>query len=549
MPDPPRSGLTSALRGIWERNRDLLRNAGSLAATTGLTSLFGFIYWVVAARDFSPQAVGYGSAAVAAMTLLGTIGEFGLGTMLIGELPKRHDAEGLALASIIIAGIGSLILGIAFPFVAGAFGAHYPQLSGSVFRVTLFGVGVALIGMTIVFDDATLGLLRGGVMLTRNLAMSVLKLALLPVAAIVLHDALGVGLVWAWVIGTLASVLPALFVLRRGGSRVFHPPNWQLLRKLGKLAMAHNWLNLAIMTPPRLIPVLVTLVVSPTANAAFYVAWMLASFLFMVPQSLSIMLFAIASATPDVVAEKLRFVLRMSLMVGVPAMVILAVSCKFVLGIFGSSYSNLATFPLILLTLTYIPSLPKTVYIAVCRATERVGRAAIVLSVAALSETVAVVIGGKLGGLNGVAIGYVITQVAEGIFTSPTVIRAARIKPLEMSVAMTTDSVLELSYLERQERGLQALMAIASTAISENRSLDGAAQIWRTGSFGAITSPFSIPKEEEVLAYQERQQAGVDALLSIATPVTPDGTTEKPRSSRKEKHPTSVDLLDWRRRQ
>jgi hypothetical protein len=59
----------ATLRGIWQRNHELLRNGGSLFVTTGPSSLFGFVYWIVAAREFSQQAVGYGSATVSAMTL------------------------------------------------------------------------------------------------------------------------------------------------------------------------------------------------------------------------------------------------------------------------------------------------------------------------------------------------------------------------------------------------------------------------------------------------------------------------------------------------
>ena len=42
----------------------------------------------LAARTASPEAVGQASAAVSAMTLIGTIGMFGMGTMLISDLPK-----------------------------------------------------------------------------------------------------------------------------------------------------------------------------------------------------------------------------------------------------------------------------------------------------------------------------------------------------------------------------------------------------------------------------------------------------------------------------
>ena len=226
-------------------------------------------------------------------------------------------------------------------------------------------------------------------------------------------------------IGTLLSLVPAVIMLRHDGSRIFHRPDWTLLRRLGKVAMAHNWLNLAIATPPKLIPVLVTVVVSPSANATFYVAWMMASFLFMVPASLSIVLFAIASAAPELIAEKLRFVLRLSVMIGLPAMAVLALGAHFALGLFGASYVHLGTVPLRLLILTYIPGLPKAQYIAVCRATGRVAQAAVLLTVAAACELGAVVIGGKLGGLNGLSFGYLGVMVVEGIVTAPTVFRAA----------------------------------------------------------------------------------------------------------------------------
>ena len=92
-----RSGSMAKLLDICRRNQDLLRNAGSLAGTTGLTSLLGAVFWIIAAREFSPKAVGYGSAATSATVLLGVVGEFGLGTMLIGELPKRRERGGLCL--------------------------------------------------------------------------------------------------------------------------------------------------------------------------------------------------------------------------------------------------------------------------------------------------------------------------------------------------------------------------------------------------------------------------------------------------------------------
>lgn len=537
-----RSKPMAALLDIWERNQDLLRNAGSLAGTTGLTSVFGFFYWIIAAREFSQQAVGYGSAAVSAMGLLGTIGMFGLGTMLIGELPQRTERGGLVAAALITCGLGSFALGLGFPLVGAVFGGHFPEISGTPFRLALFAVGVGFTGLTLVLDESTIGLLRGGVQLSRNLATSAIKLAALPIAAVLLHDAFGMGLLVSWVLGTVLSLVPAAVMLRRDGSRIFHRPDWGLMRRLAKVALAHNWLNLAIATPPKLIPFLVTIVVSPKANAAFYVAWMLVNFLFMVPLSLSTVLFAIASAAPEIIAEKLRFVLRLSVLIGVPAMAVLAISAHFALNIYGPGYAQLATFPLWMLILTYIPGLPTTQYIAVCRATGRVGQAAILLTVVAVCQLGAVVIGGKLGGLDGLSIAYLAVTVAAGIATAPTVFRAAYARSRQrraatgaMPTLLTGPLQVAPGYPDRQQKGLATLLTVASIAVAEGHTLDAAAELWRTGSFPVVSTndtrrrPHATAATQADLygsektrhaAHRHRQQAGLDALMALATPET-----------------------------
>jgi O-antigen/teichoic acid export membrane protein len=587
MNDQQSSGLLATVRNAVQRNQDLLRNAGSLAATTGLTSLFGFVFWIIAAKEFNRTEVGYGSAAINAMSLLGTVGMFGLGTMLIGELPRRRERGGLMTASLIASSLGSLVLGLAFPLVVGAFGLHFPEISGTLPRLLLFAFGVMLTGGTLVFDEGTIGLMRGGVQLSRNLAMSALKLVALPVTAVVLHDGFGVGIMLAFVIGTVVSIVPAIIMLARSGSRILHRPDWGLLRRLAKVAMAHNWLNLAIATPPKLIPVLVTIAVSPSANAVFYVAWMIASFLFMVPVHLSTVLFAIASASPEVIAEKLRFVLRLSLLIGLPVMVVLAIGAHFALNLFGHDYAVLGTVPLWLLILEYIPQMPKAQYIAVCRATGKVGKAAIVLSATATAEFASIIIGGKMGGLDGLSFAYLIVSIVEGAITAPTVLRAAYARTAAATgaspaisatarptvtgpLARLTGPLTRLTgplprltgplqelpgYHHRQETGLAALFALASAAVSEEHTLDVATEVWRTGAFPAIpadaarlrqtantvttldllggqrdllgSQPAGAPPRRP--SYRHRQQAGVDALIAIATPVAPqDDPTGRP---------------------
>jgi O-antigen/teichoic acid export membrane protein len=583
MNDQQSSGLSAKVRDLWQRNQDLLRNAGSLAATTGLTSIFGFVFTVVAARIFSPNAVGWGNTAINEMQLFGTIGMLGLGTMLIGELPKRErNRGGLFAASVATSGIGSAVLGLVFAVIVGLYfsdARHLPGIGGTIGQVSLFVFGTCLTGATLVFDEGMIGMLRGGVQLWRNMAMSGIKLVALPVAFYILmdkHDTFGVGLTEAYVIGIIGSMIPVSIMLSRSGTRTIHRPDWQSLRRLLPVAISHNWLNLAMATPSRIIPIIVTVAIGADKSAVFYVAWMISSLLFMVPVHLGTVLFALASASPEVVAEKLRFVLRVSVMIGLPVMAALAISAHFMLGFYDTPrnhfiYSHLGTVPLWLLIIGYIPQMPRAQYIAVSRATNRVGKAAGLVCFFALCEFAAIYVGGIKGGLNGLSFAYLGVLIMEGLITAPTVLRAAYahtvaatgsfpavtaanpvaagsgpLRRITGELARLTGALPQLPGVpDRQESGLATLFAIASAAVaSDGNTLNVATQIWRTGSFPQLPPEATGPRKVvpptstsydmyvgqaaptvqtpmQQANYQRRQQAGIDALLSIATPVFP----------------------------
>jgi hypothetical protein len=290
----------------------------------------------------------------------------------------------------------------------------------------------------------------------------------------------------------------------------------------------------------------------------------------MVPVHLGTVLFALASASPEVVAEKLRFVLRVSLMIGLPVMAVLAIGAHFMLGLYDSPhnnfiYSHQGTVPLLLLIIGYIPQMPRAQFIAVSRATNKVGQAAGLICFFACCEIAAIFIGGKFAGLDGLSFAYLGVLVMEGLITAPTVLRAAYARTLAATgsfpavatgsfpaatgpLARVTGELIKLTTgalptlpgaPDRQENGLAALFAIASAAVaSEGHTLDVATEVWRTGSFPAIPADATGPRKvqqaatsldmfggqtaqmpQQQLSYRRRQQAGIDALLAMATPV------------------------------
>ena len=85
----------------------------------------------------------------------------------------------------------------------------------------------------------------------------------------------------------------------------------------------------------------------------------------------------------------------------------------------------MATVPMWLITLGYPAAVPKSLYIAVCRASGQVSRAALVLSACSGLEIAAAAAGGAAGGLYGLSLALLAVRYAEALVTTPPVLRAA----------------------------------------------------------------------------------------------------------------------------
>ncbi len=402
----------------------ILSNASALGGTTLVTSLLGFGFWWVAARLYSPSTVGYGSAAVSAATLLGTIAMLGLGTVLMGELARqRPGSGGLVSASLLASAAAGSVLAIGFVTLA-PYVKPIP-FARNGYAAALFVVAVALTSLAAVLDEALLGVLLGTVDLRRNLVFSLVKLGALALLAYVLHDRFGVGILTAWVIGIAISMFVAAALVRARGYAVLHPPQWSGLKRLWRSAGSHSWLNLVLETPRSAIPLIATGLVSATAGGTFYAVWMVMSIAFMAPNHLCTVLYPVATADPDRLRHELRFTLRLSLIggaIGVPLLIVLA---PIGLHLYGATYADLGTEPLRLLALAYFPVVFRAHFVALSRIRQRTTPAAVLMTVGAVLEVGGGVVGAIAAGLVGMTIGLVAGMALEGVLTARVVLRTA----------------------------------------------------------------------------------------------------------------------------
>lgn len=418
------------------RGAEVVANAMSLFGTTIITSVSGFAFWWVAAHLFSAQAIGSGSAAVSALQLMGEIGMLGLGTLLIGELPKGGpERRELLTTALAVAAAAGVVAGLGFALVVIVASPGSQAVPGGAAGTTMFVAAVAITAALLVMDDATVGLSRAHWQLWRNAAFSILKLAVLPLLALGVRAGGAADLVGAWLAGTVFSVALVAGLARRAGGRLLARPQWRLVRKFRGTALTHHWLNLSSGVPRLLLPVLVAAFLGPAANAGFYIALLIVGFAYIVPTHLSTALFAVASGDRAALAQVLRRAVFISALTGAASAVVFWFGGHLMLSLFGHKYEA-ASGVLAILGLATFANGVKALYIAVCRVNGDLRRCALISGLGSGAEVLVPALAlADHRALPFVSLCWMLTMAVEALVLWPSVAAAGELGDLPKHVA------------------------------------------------------------------------------------------------------------------
>jgi O-antigen/teichoic acid export membrane protein len=172
--------------------------------------------------------------------------------------------------------------------------------------------------------------------------------------------------------------------------------------------------------------VLVTVLISATMNAWFYVAFLLADIVYVVPQALVTALYAVSSAQPEVLARKARLTLSLAVIACIAANCVLFFGSRLLLGLFGPGYVEQGVWSLRILGLAAFPFFIKDHYISICRIQDRIAQALLPLTTGVLLELAASALGARLGGITGLSLGWLIALCIEALFMSRRVYKTIR---------------------------------------------------------------------------------------------------------------------------
>jgi O-antigen/teichoic acid export membrane protein len=418
------SGLDD-LRLLAARHSGMLRNAAALSAGACATAVLGFAYWWFAARSFPAEAVGFAAAAISMMNFLALVSELGMGTLLMGEVPKMPDtAPSLISASLLSSLVAGLLVGLIYLVTARWMSIDLGGITATGATKAVFLFGLTVTGFTLVLDQAFVGMLRSTLQMYRTISFATVKLVLLGIAGLIGTPS-EFGIFGTWIGGQLCSIVLLSAFCAHGGNRIWYTPKVRLLRPLLGTVLRHHLLSIVIQAPGLILPFVVAVALSPRTNAAFYAAWTLVNVMLLVPASLTSVLYSIGAREPLQLPHRLKVSLGISTLVGLSAGIGLFLSSEFIMGLFNPAYPVIAGASLKLLGFGTLGVMLKYHYVVVQRLRYRMLEASMLLGAAGALEIFAAIVGARSGGLFGLTEGWLFAVFAEAIILSPVVVRAA----------------------------------------------------------------------------------------------------------------------------
>jgi O-antigen/teichoic acid export membrane protein len=375
--------------------RGLLANSIALLATSHITAVLGYLFWIACARGFSAATIGMANTVISAMTLVAIVAVTGFEPFLARVLPGAGSEErgGLCGTALVITAVASCVTGVVGTLLLPG-RVHAAVGTGWLVGLLAAGaVGTALLSVT---NAALLGVRRAELSLLGSGVGSLSRVVI--VAAV-----LGLGMVASgadatatrtmiavWVASLIVSFGLSVRLLARATPGFRFRSGWIWLSRLRR-GLAWDYVAMLVGRLPGLTLPILGSAIFPAAQVGYAtIALMISGAFFAVSVSVSTSLLANCADHPERLrAQARRAVLLIGALLLAPVVITCLLASK-VLGVFGADYAHYSTL-LVLLLVSTLPDALVNVAVAILRVQRRLAAVAAVTTTGA-----AITIGGAL---------------------------------------------------------------------------------------------------------------------------------------------------------
>jgi len=409
----------------------LYSNAFYLILNSAATAILGFVFWALMARRFTPAEVGIGSALVAASGLVSSLANLGLGNGLVRFVPEAKEKGKDLVNSVFTLAFSATAVG-ALIYLGGA-GLWSPKLGFLRLNYLLalgFIVTAGCSTVSSLLDSAFVAQRACRYIFWKNVVVSLLKM---PLPLFVFFRLGGFGIFVSAGLATAAGLVLAFLGFMKSaypGYRLTPVVKPDLVKPVLPFSVSNYLAALFTSATGFIFPLMVLNLRGAEDSAYFYMAWMIASVISIVPTGVATSLFAECSHCPESLNHHVRRALVLSLALLVPAVGVVFALAPVLLHFFGHGYASNGTGVLRWVLLANFPLAIASFYNTVNQVRKRLPY---IIAQAFVTSALTIGIGywflGRIG-LVGIGMAYTLANLVVALAVAVPLWRAVREVPM-----------------------------------------------------------------------------------------------------------------------
>ena len=347
----------------------LVLNGYALVFSSGATSVLGVVYWIVAARLYSEQAVGLSSAMLAAMFFLANVSQFNLVDALNRFVPSAgRSTARLVLTAYLVSIVMAVGASVIFLLGIRIWTPSLSVLSSSPAAALWFVFATVSWCLFALQDSVLIGLRQSKWVPLENILYAAAKIGLIVLFATT-FPAQGVFISWTAPLWVLILPVNGLIFLRLipAHVRATGQRSQAVPKDIIRFIAGDYLSSLVWMATVTLLPIMILERVGASSSAYFYLSWNIAYTLYLI--SLNMGMSLVTEGVRD--ADKLNLysfqVLRQTLRLMVPIVALVFVGAPYILRLYGESYAAEGVTLLRLLSLSALPYVVIAIYLSMAR--------------------------------------------------------------------------------------------------------------------------------------------------------------------------------------
>lgn len=399
----------------------LYLNGYLLIAMRTLSTVFGFLFWALAARMMDASDVGLASGIISASIFLSGLAQLGLGYGLVRHISHTKNPNRLLNLSIVIVSVIGLLLTFLFLATLHKLSPALLPLR-TMDKSLLFMVLVLSWTLSVLLHWVFVATRRAIFSLTRQTSHMILAVVFFLLLLPIIPDFTAVLI--AHTFAALLSVVLSFHALPKaqpgyrfsvsGASRDalrVEPILNSLRSRFASYSLMNYAANQVQRAPNTLLPLIVINQLGPSEAAYFFVVWTIGTALPALISAFGDSLFAEGSKDPAMASTYARRAVMLSLLLISGLAVVIIASGRFILLLYGPEYAEHGLSLLYLVTLAAMPTVVLSMFMSFLRIVDRMRAVLVIITVWGTLGLLLTSVGIAWQGLLGAGIGWLLSQV------------------------------------------------------------------------------------------------------------------------------------------